>query len=294
MIRIILKGGLGNQMFQYAFGKSIALAKKENLVLDTSFLDCRLPVKGFTVRDYELDLFGISEKPQKPLLPSILNRYLSYPLNKVASKVSLGYLIEGANIYAYEPDLVNKALALKSNITLEGYWNNYIYFNNFEKEIKQIYDTDKLYDEKYKSLEEEITNTNSISINIRRGDYLNTKHKDIFVYLDKGYYSKAIAIIRSRIQKPKFFVFSYDDPDWVKNELEFNNDELFIVGKEFAGDRFKTYLRLISLCKHNIISNSTFAFWGSYLNNNVSKITIGPAYWSHKKYFEYPIKWMII
>ncbi|PIS22345.1 hypothetical protein COT50_02490, partial [candidate division WWE3 bacterium CG08_land_8_20_14_0_20_41_10] len=104
----------------------------------------------------------------------------------------------------------------------------------------------------------------------------------------------AVGIIRENIENPKFFVFSYDDPEWIKDVLEFKSEELVIVDKKYAGDRFKTYLRLISLCKHNIISNSTFAFWGAWLNENPNKVVVCPKTWVKGKEFEVPKEYKCI
>lgn len=294
MINLILKGGLGNQMFQYAFGKNLALQKNEQLSIDLAFLDCRIPVKGFTVRNYELDLFGIPEAPKKSSNFSVYSKYFSYPIAKIGSKFNSNYITDGVDIYAYDRFLVEKAMNASGDLVVEGSWNNPKYFAESEKAIRAIFDMQKLYDEKYKTLEGEITSSNSVSINIRRGDYINAKHKDVYVYLDKDYYTKAIDIIRSKVVSPKFFVFSYDDLEWLQSQLNFAPGELVVVGRESVGDRFKTYLRLIALCKHNIISNSTFAFWGAYLNSNPEKICISPKQWTYGHNFDAPTNWNLI
>jgi hypothetical protein len=281
-------------MFQYAFGKSLAKEKNQKLIIDTSFLDCRIPVKGFTVRNYELGLFGISESITKSFSSKLLSEYVAYPLQKVQSIIDNGYIVEGTNPYFYDGSIVERILSFPGDITLEGFWNNPLYFEKFNEALHEIYDSVKLYDEKYESIESDIKNSNSVSISIRRGDYLNNKHKDIYVYLDKDYYQRAIDIIKKKIQNPKFYVFSYDDPDWLKNQLDFSPEELEIVGKNYTGDRFKSYLRLLSMCKHNIISNSTFSFWGAWMNKNPQANRIGPKKWSHAYNFYYPSSWTSI
>lgn len=292
MIRVILKGGLGNQMFQYAFGKTVALEKGQDLQLDTCFLDCRIPVKDFTVRNYDLDLFQVSETLAHKKNTTFVSKYISYPWRKILGKFDSGYIVEGDNPYFFDEELVKRVLDSRRDITLEGYWNNYKYFESHKAEISQIFNTEKLYDPRYEKLEAMIKDTNSVSVSIRRGDYLNPKHKNVFAYLDKDYYIKATQEIRARVENPKFFVFSYDDPEWIKSQMEFSEEELVIVGKEFVGERFRTYLRLTSICKHNIISNSTFAFWGAWLNKNVDKVCIGPLKWQTRPLeFDYPVGW---
>lgn len=294
MITVILKGGLGNQMFQYAFAKNISVIKNEEVVFDTSFLDCRIPVKYFTYRNYELDLFGVKERKVSTIMPNAVYKYLGYPITKIKSIAKGGYISEGKNPYIFDDKLYEKALKAKKSITLEGFWNNYKYFEANNELIKNIFDTDKLYDKKYEDIEKDIVNSNSVSISIRRGDYLNPKHKDVFVQLDENYYGKAIDLIRQKVEKPKFYVFSYDDPEWAKDTLKLPPKECVILDKNYIGDRFKTFLRLISLCKHNIISNSSFAFWGAYLNRNSGAIRIAPGYWMPKYRFEAPKDWLVL
>jgi len=293
MISLILKGGLGNQMFQYAYAKSIALARNEELKLFTTFLDTRLPIKDFTTREYELDLFDIPEKTTSIFESHFLEEKLGYIILKIQNKLNQSYIQEGDNPYLFDPTLQQRALSVQDPI-LEGYFNNYLYFEKFSSEIAQLFTTDTLYDSQFKEIEKKISSSESVSINIRRGDYLNSKHKDIFVHLDKDYYQKTVGIIRERVREPLFFIFSYDDPEWIQKELSFDKNEIVVLGKEYVGERFKTYLRLISLCKHNIISNSTFAFWGAFLNKNRSKIVISPQKWMTNYQFESPRDWSVI
>ncbi|MFA5776669.1 MAG: alpha-1,2-fucosyltransferase [Patescibacteria group bacterium] len=290
MIKVILKGGLGNQMFQYACGKSLSLATEQELILDTTFLKSRLPLSGFTYRDYELNIFNVHERMASFSKSVFVSKYLSYPAFRLIKKLwGSGYVLESfEKQYIYFPELFSIS---RDNLIIEGYWTSYKYFKAHEKEVREIFDTAKLYDEKYSDIEGEIAGSNAVSINIRRGDYLNKVNANFFTYLGEAYYKSAIDIIRKKVENPKFFVFSYDDPEWIKNVLEFKNDELTIVDNKYIGERFKTYLRLMSLCKHNIISNSTFAFWGAWLNNNLNKCVVCPTSWVKGKTFDIPRGW---
>jgi len=284
MIKLILKGGLGNQMFQYAFAKSVAIEIKQKLVLDTNFLENRIPIKDFTIRDYELDLFNIPEKTVKTFKIDLLQKYLSYPLTLFFNKFNKSYLLEGLDFYKFDEDLYKRAMNI-SNPVIEGYFNNYNYFNKYEKDIKEIFNTNKLYDSNFEKIEQQIKNTNSVSISIRRGDYTNAKYKDVFVFLDENYYKTAIDIIRNKVENPHFYIFSIDfpkgDDSYFVNNLGLKRSEITLLDKSYTGERFKTYLRLISLCKNNIISNSSFAFFGAFLNKNEDKTVILPKKWAH-------------
>jgi len=293
MIKIILKGGLGNQMFQYACGKSLSLETGQELVLDTTFLKSRIPLPGFTFRDYELDMFNVTERVTSFSKSAFASRYLSYPAFRLIKKFcGLGYVLEPfEKQYTYSPELFN---IKGDSLTIEGYWTSHRYFEKYENVIRKIFDIAKLHDAKYSDIEKEITSSNAVSINIRRGDYLNKVNSNLFTHLGDEYYKSATDIIRKKVGNPKFFVFSHDDPGWIENALEFKNDELTIVDDKYVGERFKTYLRLMSLCKHNIVSNSTFAFWGSWLNTNPNKVVVCPKVWVKGRFFECPRGWISI
>jgi hypothetical protein len=291
MIKLILKGGLGNQMFQYAAAKSLALDLNTDLYLDLSFLKNRLLIKGFTAREFDLDLFDVPEKSGTPTNIDILDKYLTYPAYFLYNRtINPSKYIEGANYYYHDEDFHK----LKPNVTIEGYFNNSRYFEPHQKEIRSLFDPDKLYDPAFEYIEKKISSTNSVSINIRRGDYLNNKHSGVFTYLGKEYYSECLSVIREKTDNPHFFVFSFDDPEWFKNTFKLNPTEYTMIGNDYTGYKFRTYLRLISLCKHNIISNSTFAWWGAYLNKNQDKIVISAKRWVYKYEFDIPEKWIAI
>lgn len=278
-------------MFQY--GAALALSKKLSMpvVIDLSFMKCRIPVEGFTYREYGLDLFGIESKVTSLLNSAFLDKFLSFPVEKVFFKFK-------GKSYFFEPDpykFNNRFFELKDGAVIEGYFNNVLYFQGAEKLIQKTFDTQKLFDPAFEHMEEKINSDYSVSVNIRRGDYLNKKHKQIFTCLDETYYREAIKIIKSKVKKPHFFVFSYDDPEWFERTLQLSKKEYTLVANEYSGERDKTHLRLISLCSHNIISNSTFAFWGAYLNKNTKKIVICPKKWSYVwEDFEIPKGWVAI
>ena len=295
MIKLILKGGLGNQMFQYATAYSIAKQNKYKLEIDLSFLKNRIPIPGFTVRNYDLDLFNVSNYTFTLFKNDLLDRYLAYPIEKLAIKSGIFKSFQEKDIYSFEKGVFE----INDNTYIEGYFNNYKYFDKYSVDIKNIFNTDKLFDNSFKEIENIINSTNSVSLNIRRGDYLNTKHKNIFVFLDANYYRQAISKIRKNVKNPHFFIFSYDfsenDDSYFINKLGLQKEEITLLGKRYTGDRFKTYLRLISLCKHNIMANSTFSFWGAYLNKNEQKQVICPSRWANNKSdFEVPINWIKI
>lgn len=118
-----------------------------------------------------------------------------------------------------------------------------------------------------------IKSSNSVLLNVRRTDYLNTHYHGV---MDKEYLEKGIEIIKSKIEKPYFFLFS-DDIEWCKENLKY--EDMTIVDHSYKGDRFSYYLQLMMNCKNFIIPNSSFAWWAAWLNNDDDKVVICPKNW---------------
>ena len=124
-----------------------------------------------------------------------------------------------------------------------------------------------------RGIAEEITDSNSVSLHVRRGDYLSATYRDMFVSLSRDYYERAAGYIRERIKDPVFYVFS-DDPGFVEREFGWLENKRIVTGND--GENSYRDMQLMSLCKHNIIANSTFSQWGALLNENEGHITIYP------------------
>jgi hypothetical protein len=254
MIVVQLIGGLGNQLFQYAAAKSLALEKKQKLCIDVS------PFENYKLHHYALHHFNvvcsIYKKPNryvKKLIPFFRN-------NSIYKEVDFGFNenlseLKGANIF------------------LEGYFQSEKYFLAFEKEIRNDFEILTPLKTITKNTIAQIEAVNSVSIHIRRGDYLtNPLHNTA----KESYYEKALELIESRIQNPVFFVFS-DDMDWVKLNFSTKHKTIFIDFND-ALTNFED-LKLMSSCQHNIIANSSFSWWGAWLNANPDKIVIAPKLW---------------
>lgn len=297
MVRTILKGGLGNQMFQYSVGKSLALKYDTQLFLDISFLKLRIPFKNvtplrdFTYRDYALDIFGIEDIVGTAFNNDALDKFVSYPLTHYYHKVfDRNYFQEGADPYLFRPEILERG----PNTTIEGFWNNHKYFKKFEKVIKDIFNPDKLIDDKFNKFEQEIKNkTNPVAIHIRRGDYLRKKQSSTYVTLEK-YYKKAIDYMRKRVESPFFYIFSQTDHTWIRSYLGLDKDEFMVVDNSLSGYKNRSHFRFMTLCEHNIISNSTFSWWAAYLNEHKDKVVITPRRWMHKYEFDHIKSWVIL
>ena len=274
MIIIKLMGGLGNQMFQYAFGKSLAIKNNIELKLDTSFLLDRTPhKKHFVFRDYDLSIFNVdaifaTEKEVKELTQRTSSPFVDRILNQ-----SIGF----KKSYIKDMGLVFNSthLTIKDNAYLEGYWQSEKYFSEISLDLKQFFFTYRsLLETKAKTLINRINGVNAVCVNVRRGDFvINSFHGTMGV----DYYMKAEKMLLEKYEGLEFFVFS-DDIDWCKENLHFKSLTTF-VGHEYAGHKFQDYLRLMSACKHFIIPNSSFAWWAVWLSTYSNKMIIAPKNW---------------
>lgn len=268
----MIKGGLGNQMSQFAFYLSLSArfgdhVKPVNLCDSSGYKS--LQIKRL-FKDVSNDF--ISSK-----VLSILARIMAtYKLAFVTSKIQFLLTLLGVTCinekydYTYKSYLFNPT---KSKFCLYlGGWHCEKYFKTIEHLIRKLYkfNLDDL-DAKNASLLSVIKNTESVSIHIRRGDFYTVGSKLHGDVCNFKYYSNALSAISVRVDNPKYFIFS-DDPKWVKKNYKLSG---FYVEGNAENDSWKDML-LMSACKHNIISNSTFSWWGAWLNSNNSKLVLCP------------------
>lgn len=272
MIITKLIGGLGNQMFQYAAGRRASYKNNTELKLDITGYDNQA---GITPRKYELDIFNINGKIAD-----------SNDINKFRNnKRGLQKILTGIYKLIFKKSYFNengfqfnlKMLQIGDNSYLEGYWVSEKYFEDIRDIIYKEFTFKKKPNEKNKIIINKIFNTSSISLHLRRGDYVTDQKTNQFHGVcDIDYYYKAIKYMGSKIKNPHFFIFS-DDMHWVRKNLKIMAPADYIdwnTGNESYED-----MRLMSFCKHNIVANSTFSWWGAWLNQNPEKIVIAPKKW---------------
>lgn len=264
---------MGNQMFQYAAGRRLALKHKTTLKLDLTFLLDRTPRENFTYRNYDLDVFNIQENFASPSEINKLAPKNKNFIDKVKQKLKLINIIQEPHFHLYE-----KLLSAPDNSYLEGYWQSEKYFKDIEHIIRKDFIFKSDLDSESKKMAEKITSSNSICINIRRGDFAKDPITNKFHGVcDLDYFLKSIDHIAERTNNPHFFIFS-DDIEWCEKNLKISYPNT-IVPHIYAGKKFENYLKLMSICKHFIIPNSTFAWWGAWLNRNPEKIVVAPRKW---------------
>lgn len=272
MIITRLQGGMGNQMFQYAFGRALALRNKVSLGLDISFLLDRTPrLKGITFRNYMLDVFNIQGRVvAQSEIP------VQYRVSKGFFGIYINYIIRKF----LKPKGVEKSTAFDSSIFdlganayLNGFWQSEKYFKNIEDIIRADFSLKIPLSDTVRTIAEKIQCCDAVSIHVRRGDYVTTKNgRDVLGACSLEYYVEAISLIRKKVPNPTFFVFS-DDIEWCREHIVTGDNTTFISGQDYED------LTLMSMCKHNIIANSTFSWWGAWLNSNKNKMVIAPQKW---------------
>ena len=259
-------GGLGNQMFQYAFYKALQSHYKD-VEIDTSLFSCYKLHNGFELAK----IFGVQFKEA-----SLLKRMqLSFHGGDILSRI-LKKVIQQRNTECIEEYLKydKRVLDNSSNLYYIGYWQSYKYFSSIESELRKIFTfPNSIIDNYNKNLSDVILSSNSVRLHIRRGDYVGNSIYENIATLD--YYQRALDYMDKNVLNMKLFLFS-NDVEWCLNNLNLKN--CTVVSHNTGTNSFWD-MYLMSSCKHNIIANSSFSWWGAWLNTNPGKIVISPKRW---------------
>lgn len=266
MIVVKLMGGMGNQMFQFACGKALSIKHGVPLILDHSYLE-KKQSKNITKRNYELSAFDIDLKASKYLM---FKFYFLYFLSKII-RINNSYKI----INEISPYEASTRFPDHSNLIISGYFQSESYFENFSTIIKSNFKFINPTSEYYSLIDKIRSKKNSVSILIRRDDYLNLNHDHV---LSIDYYNSAIAYIKQILPEPFFFIFTIGDTLWTKENFK-NLENSEIIENENPNLVGFEKMRMMTLCNNNIIANSSFGWWSAWLNDNPEKIVIAPHNW---------------
>ncbi len=276
MIAVKLQGGLGNQMFQYAAAKALALKYKKPLRLDLSLLEEKASqsIDGFTKRNYELSIFKnieqqfISSNERKEFVGhsvkiSWLKRFgFSYP------KIYLEPFFEFDEVFFLQ----------KPPVLLAGYWQSERYFLQESSAICNSFVFPRFRDNDPNiELLTGIKNTLSVSVHVRRTDYMHPSIAAQHGTCNESYYKEAIELMRSSFPQAVFYFFT-DDPAWVESIFISKMQNVVLVKNNTGVNSWKD-MCLMSNCLHHIIANSSFSWWGAWLNKQPDKKVIAPAKW---------------
>lgn len=280
MIIVRLQGGLGNQMFQYAAGLRLAMNNRTELKLDLQTLLDRKPRENLMFRDYDLDLFQI---PEPKATPAETRKFLRITdpgarsfSERIEDKLVRRYLFQEQTFH-FDPQVMR----LPARTYLDGYFQNEKYFADIESTVRERFQfpfAARELPDHTRTLVERIQATNSVCVNVRRGDYVsNPISAQYHGVCGIDYFANAAAWFGERLPTPSFFVFS-DDPDWCRDNLKLPGETSF-VGSEYNGPRFFNKFWLMSQCKHFIIPNSSFGWWAAWLANHPVKQVLRPSNW---------------
>jgi hypothetical protein len=266
MIIVKLFGGLGNQMYQYATAKRVAIKNNTNVKFDLSWFKSKKAKNP--KRTFGLDVYNI--KIEKATIIDLLNiGIFSGIIFRILKKINLisnkTYKKEKTiKTFPYYP-LDPEVLEFKDNIYMEGYWQREEYFQDISDILLKDFTLKEKSECCVNIAKEILSSISSVSIHIRRGDYVTINEA-----LGIEYYTNAIKEIHKHIEKPFFFVFS-DDIDWVKKNLTFDSAVKLVEGMKDCED-----LYLMSLCQNHIIANSSFSRWGAWLSKNKNSVILSP------------------
>lgn len=267
MIISRINGGLGNQMFQYAAGRALALRHGVDLVLDTRLFD------GTTQFDLGLDVFNVMHVPASKtrLPPDRRASRLGYLLWR---GLKLKPVLFRENGLGFNPGFER----LGRDVYLSGYWQSERYFRDYEDRIREDFRIVRPPDAANRRMLEEIARVSAVSVHIRRGDYVsNARTNATHGTCSLDYFRKGLSLIAE--QKgidPVVFAFS-DDPQWVRENLNVPF-ELRLADHNDAAHGYED-LRLMSACRHHVIANSSFSWWGAWLNPSPDKLVVAPKRW---------------
>lgn len=270
IVVVRLLGGLGNQMFQYATARALALRHGAEVVLDVSGFE------SYTLRRYELDALSIEARlaTADELVaiggaePSSRLARLLAPLK---GRPSIQVLREAH--FHYDPVLAGA----RPPIALHGYWQSERYFQDAGDQLAKEFTPREALDPLNAATAGQIRATNAVSLHVRRGDYVSDARTNQYHgTCSPQYYAAAVDYILARSADAHLFVFS-DDPAWTRDNMTFPAPTTYVAAN--PADQGYRDMQLMAMCRHHIIANSSFSWWGAWLNRAADKIVVAPSRW---------------
>ena len=274
MIVVKLKGGLGNQLFQYAVGRHLAEIHRTVLKMDISFFDT-YELHAYSIGPFNIQENFASAKEIRQLTfekQGILDRIVRRALRKTKERAPT-YVEE--RMFRFDPEILN----LPDGVYLNGYWQSEKFFADIAGIIRQEFVVKIPPGGKNKEFAETIASCESVSLHIRRGSYLIYPYNQVHGTCSLDYYFRCVGCIAKAVKNPHFFIFS-DDPGWVRDNLKLPYPTTLVDHN--GADKDYEDLRLMTQCKCHIIANSTFSWWGAWLSQRGGKMVFAPQQWFAK------------
>lgn len=276
-------GGLGNQMFQYA----LYLSLKDKYKKEKIFVDIKC-FKGYPLHNgFELErIFAVScHYASWKEIAQVSYPYPNYRFWQMGK-----ILLPNRKTMYVEPKNMEMDLSLldrEGNVYYDGYWQHEEYFKDIRGIIIKAFAFPAFRDDKNKKILDLIEHQNSVSIHVRRGDYLNHPYFKGICGVD--YYRVAITYMMKKVKPEVFLVFS-NDVKWCEQKLQMYFEGVRVIYVDWnKGENSYKDMQLMSCCKHNIIANSSFSWWGAWLNSNPKKVVVAPQKWMNMEMKKDPI-----
>lgn len=265
VVTVRLLGGLGNQMFQYAAARAVAERTRAEVLLDLRGFE------SYTLRKPALHRWRIDARIAST---RELHRYPEWQLWLSRRLASMGIATRCYNEprIGFDPAV----LAMRTPLHLNGYFQSEKYFAGLRPKLLEEFVPHAPLSPANRRIAQAAAQTNSISIHVRRGDYISDPgNMAVHGICDVGYYDRAIELLKKRTGSATYFVFS-DDLDWARRNIHTPGPVFHVEGNE---NNPEMDIHLMARCRHNVCANSSFSWWGAWLNQTASKIVIAPARW---------------
>lgn len=282
MITIRIRGGLGNQLFQYAFGYAMAKRSGQPLALDITFFSHQPKNTGKRA----LELMGLSLPPfeiaEKNLrLKLLTNRHVG-AVTRHFSKFT--FPVGNRTLYVKEPH--HKYIAdidLSGSRYFDGYWQSEKYFSQYREELLELFRPQVSFAPDLCDFMTSLSSQNSVAIHMRKGDFGGGGVRQVGHLLSADYYLNAIQAMREKVENPHFYIFS-DDTTWAKEQLKGAADCHFtgdLIKTDIFGDLFS-----IAACRHGIMSASTFSWWGNWLRKKEGTVIVPKGHYYNDHFYK--------
>jgi hypothetical protein len=274
MIIIKLQGGIGNQLFQYALGRTLETQFGKEVKYDLSFF---VNQQKYTPRTFRLDKFNT----QLHIASDAEIRAVHYPfglLSRISTFVRKALNAAFFRRYhiPFEPTFL-PSIQKKKSAYLEGYWQSFRYIEPCLKELRAEVTLKDTPSPMVEQMMDEMSKTESVAVHVRRGDYVNTDTQ--LESLDITYYRRAFSMFAQKVVNPRYYLFT-DDIEWVKANFTFTGRDNVVYVSDLHLRDYEE-LVLMTQCKHIVIANSSFSWWGAALNHYADSIIICPYDWKN-------------
>jgi hypothetical protein len=290
MVIVRLIGGLGNQLFQYALGRTLAASRSTTLKLDITDYET-YKVQAYALRHFNvIESFATRDEIWRLRGGGWMARQLSRRLHRLIPFRKDSYILEKG--FAFDPEVLRSP----DDVYLEGYWQSEKYFTSIEGLLRREFTIRHSLSGRNQEIAARIAGCNAVSLHVRRGDYVsNPDSSRVHGVCGADYHQAAVRRIAEVVPQPHLFVFS-DDPQWAAGNLHLDHPATIVTGNDIRRDYED--LHLMSLCKHHIVANSSFSWWGAWLDTNPDKIVIAPERWfAHEQHDTrdlFPPTWQVI